>query len=107
MHVLVLTFECCHVVVGFSKEAGCFVQASTAAAVTTKTLRFWSSSAEGCAGEGWRAEERLTRPSRERHIDEGCQVLMFARKVEASLNMMAHAQKQDVVFRRNGRAHLN
>ena len=27
--------------------------------------------------------------------------------VEASLNMMAHAQKPDFVFRRNGRVHLN
>ena len=28
-------------------------------------------------------------------------------KVEASWNMMAHAQKPDFVFRRNGRVHLN
>ena len=27
--------------------------------------------------------------------------------VEASLNVMAHAQKSDFVFRRNGRVHLN
>ena len=27
--------------------------------------------------------------------------------VEASLNVMAHAQKPDFVFRRNGRVHLN
>jgi hypothetical protein len=28
-------------------------------------------------------------------------------QVEASWNVMAHAQKQDFVFRRNGRVHLN
>jgi len=31
----------------------------------------------------------------------------FALKVQASSNVMAHAQKPDFVFRRNGRVHLN
>jgi len=30
-----------------------------------------------------------------------------AMDIEASLNVMAHAQKPDFVFRRNGRVHLN
>ena len=32
---------------------------------------------------------------------------IFMWHVEASLNVMAHAQKPDFVFRRNGRVHLN
>ena len=31
----------------------------------------------------------------------------YSRMLEASWNVMAHAQKQDFVFRRNGRVHLN
>jgi len=32
---------------------------------------------------------------------------MYTLNVETSCNVMAHAQKQDFVFRRNGRVHLN
>jgi hypothetical protein len=34
-------------------------------------------------------------------------LLTSGKKVEASWNVMAHAQKPDFVFRRNGRVHLN
>ena len=33
--------------------------------------------------------------------------VQFKYTAEASLNVMAHAQKSDFVFRRNGRVHLN
>ena len=47
---------------------------------------------------------------------QGCRILIlylfnekfcYETKVEASWNMMAHAQKPDFVFRRNGRVHLH
>jgi len=37
----------------------------------------------------------------------GCDALYFDKSVDCVLNVMAHAQKPNFIFRRNGRVHLN
>jgi len=49
----------------------------------------------------------ISSPSTRLLIPLACKQIIPCLYVEASWNVMAHAQKPDFVFRRNGRVHLN